>query len=436
MCGLFGLVRSTEGTHQEPASWVFVDLGRLAERRGRDAAGFALVQPRLPVAVFKATRPFGDFWLPHHGRLLHQARVALGHTRHASQGAPGRLANAHPLEVGSLAGTVNGDIDADDLRDRLPGGLPAPQGETDSEVLLLALDRVRGDLGAVCEVLAAVRGPAALAWFHRLDKRAGGRLGFQAERVPEGSVLVIATDTAVPTVVAERSFTPTARAGDEQRLSIWAGLDPHEVALFQAEARHRIAPVPGATYIPDHPRTWSPPPPDPRHSATTKGPANAPTPRTPRLHGPGHRQYRPHAGRLRPQRRLDALTRHDIPTCGTCTPRHYVTKQEERMTDQQIQQTVRQESVDLLLYRSNRRDGAYVRSGAQIAEAFVNSPFYRTFQAGWPLDRALRAFITAPEPDGLNSTFEEDGYPAVFDAILDHIRSLDRGRGSAKEDDR
>ena len=65
------------------------------------------------------------------------------------------------------------------------------------------------------------------------------------------------------------------------------------------------------------------------------------------------------------------------------------------MTDQQPQQAARQESVELLLYRSNRRDGAYVRSGAQIAKAFVNSRFYSTFQAGWPLDRALRAFITA-----------------------------------------
>jgi|SRR6266540_6452956 hypothetical protein len=106
------------------------------------------------------------------------------------------------------------------------------------------------------------------------------------------------------------------------------------------------------------------------------------------------------------------------------------------MTDQQPQQAARQESVELLLYRSNRRDGAYVRSGAQIAKAFVNSRFYSTFQAGWPLDRALRAFITAREPDGLNSTFEEDGYPTVFDVVLDHIRSLDDSRGSAEEGDR
>jgi glucosamine 6-phosphate synthetase-like amidotransferase/phosphosugar isomerase protein len=288
MCGLFGVARSTRAARPAFASGVFVDLGRLAEQRGRDAAGFALVQPPLPLAVVKDTGPFGRLWeARQHAPLLHEASLALGHTRHASQGAPGRLANAHPLETGSLVGTVNGDIDQDDLRRRLPG-LPAPQGETDSEVLLLALDHVRRDLAAVCEVLAAVRGPAALAWvdrarpdrvflargalcplaiardtqghlywassptwFHRLDERAGGWLGFQVERVAEGTVLVIATGDAALTVVAERSFTPTARTGDPQRFpSIWAGLDRHEVAAFQAEARHHIAPPSNVTRLP------------------------------------------------------------------------------------------------------------------------------------------------------------------------------------------
>jgi asparagine synthetase B (glutamine-hydrolysing) len=290
MCGLFGFARSARAAHPEWASGVFVDLGRLAEQRGRNAAGFALVQPLLPPAVVKAAWPFGALWeARQHAALLHQAGVALGHTRHASQGAPGRFANAHPLEAGSLVGTVNGDIDADDLRQLLPPGHAAPQGETDSEILLLALDRAMGDLEAVCGVLAAVRGPSALAWvdrgkpglvflargalcplavardahghlywgssptwFRHLDEQAGGGLGFQVERVAEGTVLAIATDKAVPTVVAERTFTPTARARDAQRFtSIWAGLDPHEAAAFQAEARHHIAPPSNVTYIPN-----------------------------------------------------------------------------------------------------------------------------------------------------------------------------------------
>jgi glucosamine 6-phosphate synthetase-like amidotransferase/phosphosugar isomerase protein len=281
MCGLFGLVRSTRATHPQAASGVFVTLGRLAEQRGRDAAGFALASQQLPLppTVVKATRPFGSLWhSPLHTPMLHQARIALGHTRHTSQGAPWRLANAHPLQAGALVGTVNGDIDQAGLRRRLPPGLPTPQGETDSEILLLALDRVRGDLGAICQVLTTVRGVTALAWidrtrpglvflargalcplvltrdahghlywgssptwFHHLDERSGGRQGFKVERVTEGTLLAITTDSAVPTVVAERSFLPTARAGDPERRSIWAGLDPGEVAAFQAKARHLTA---------------------------------------------------------------------------------------------------------------------------------------------------------------------------------------------------
>jgi glucosamine 6-phosphate synthetase-like amidotransferase/phosphosugar isomerase protein len=292
MCGLFGFARSARAAHPELASGVFVDLGRLTEQRGRDAAGFALLggPPPLPPAVVKDTRPFGSLWHPHHAPLLHQARVALGHTRHASQGTPDRLANAHPLEAGGLIGTVNGDIDQGDLRRRLPPGLPPPKGETDSEVLLLALDRARDNLEAICQVLAAARGASALAfldrarpglvflargalcplaiardtqshlywgssptWFRRLDEQASGGLGFQVQRVAEGTVLVIATGE-VPTVVAERSFTPTARAGDEQRASIWAGLDPHEVAAFQAQARRRVTLPSNVTHIPNQAR--------------------------------------------------------------------------------------------------------------------------------------------------------------------------------------
>ena len=164
MCGLFGFVRGARDETPERASAVFVALGRLAEQRGRDAAGFALVTDTGRCHVVKATGSFTSLWQRRYLPALHRAPVALAHTRHASQGAPDRLVNAAPLVVGAgLVGTCNGDIDAADLQRRLPG-LPEPQGDTDSEPLLPALDRVRGDLGAVCEVLSAMHGPAALAW--------------------------------------------------------------------------------------------------------------------------------------------------------------------------------------------------------------------------------------------------------------------------------
>jgi glutamine phosphoribosylpyrophosphate amidotransferase len=305
MCGIFGMVRSAHDPDPALASSVFVALGHLAEQRGRDAAGFLLVgddrafadddpggggdQPRDPVdsrdtrlgrcRVVKDTRRWGLLWRPDFVRALDAAEAAIGHTRHASQGSPGVLANAAPLVVGDgLIGVHNGDVDVEAFRGDLPMALPAARGETDSEVLLLALDQVRGDLPGTCDVLETARGVATLAWvdrhssglvhlaraalcplaiatdahdnlywasapswFRRLDEQAGGRIGFQVERVREGTVLVIAAG-GTPSIRASRSFEPVARPGDGWRFpSIWNGLDSADVEAFQAEASHRTA---------------------------------------------------------------------------------------------------------------------------------------------------------------------------------------------------
>ena len=310
MCGIFGMVRATDDPEPARASRVFAALGHLAQQRGRDAAGFALVTHRSgPAApppptdaacrhevqlgdclMVKDTRPWDDVWHAGYLPALDQAHVALGHTRHASQGAPDALANAAPLVAGAgLIGTHNGDLDIDDLVGRLPYELPSRQGDTDSEVLCLALDRVRDDLSAVCGLLSTMRGPAALAWadrgrprlvflaraalcplavardragnlywasspawFRLLDERSGGRLNLRAEPVREGVLLAVAAGE-VPTVAAERSFIPVARPGDAQRFpSIWTGLDARDVTSFRAIARHRIA---DASDPDQHPRS-------------------------------------------------------------------------------------------------------------------------------------------------------------------------------------
>ncbi len=300
MCGIFGMVRSAQDPDPARASRVFVALGHLAQQRGRDAAGFALVsrahlpsaRPAVPAEaighrdvqvghcrVVKGTRRWARLWRSSYLHELDGATVALGHTRHASQGTPGTLVNAAPMVVGDgLVGTHNGDINADDLRCLLPLAVHGSQGETDSEVLLLALDRVRTDPPAVCEVLSTVQGLAALAWvdrhapdlvhlaraalcplavardasgnlywasspswFRRLDERAGGRLGFEVELVGQGTLLTVAAG-ATPQVVARRSFEPVSRPGDDLRYpTIWDGLDPADVAAFRAEASHRTA---------------------------------------------------------------------------------------------------------------------------------------------------------------------------------------------------
>ena len=300
MCGIFGMVRSADDPDPAWASSVFVALGHLAQQRGHDAAGFVLVGPDRAVdaraavpldpigqrdvqvgrcRVVKDTRRWARLWRQSHLRALDEASVAVGHTRHASQGAPGTLVNAAPLVVGDgLIGTHNGDVDAEALRRDLAPELPLPRGETDSEALLLALDRVRGDPAAVCDVLSTVQGLAALAWldrhapdlvflaraalcplaialdargnlfwasspawFRQLDEQTGGRLGFEVERVGEGTLLAI-TGGGAPTIAARRLFEPVARPGDDWRFpTIWNGLDPADVAAFQAEASHRTA---------------------------------------------------------------------------------------------------------------------------------------------------------------------------------------------------
>src|SRR5207247_7466835 len=93
--------------------------------------------------------------------------VALGHTRAATQGAPGRRCNASPLAVGRLVGVHNGDVDTAALRLLLGASLPEPAGGTDSEVLYLALDRFRDDPAGVAALLSGIVGRAALAWVDR-----------------------------------------------------------------------------------------------------------------------------------------------------------------------------------------------------------------------------------------------------------------------------
>jgi glutamine---fructose-6-phosphate transaminase (isomerizing) len=302
MCGIFGMVRSARDPDPAWASSVFIALGHLAEQRGSDAAGFLLVdgggegapdgdggEAPDPIhrgdvrlgrcRVVKGTSRWARVWRAELLSALDGARVVLGHTRHASQGAPGALANAAPLVVGDgLIGAHNGDVDAEALRSGLPVALGPARGETDSEVLLLALDRVRGDLGAAGDVLASAHGLATLAWvdrhapdlvqvaraalcplaiatdardnlywasspawFRQLDEQTGGRLSFEVERVREGTLLAIAPG-ARPSIHARRSFEAVARPGDGWRFpSIWNGLDHQDVDAFLAESCHQTA---------------------------------------------------------------------------------------------------------------------------------------------------------------------------------------------------
>jgi glucosamine 6-phosphate synthetase-like amidotransferase/phosphosugar isomerase protein len=204
MCGLFGLLRCPDAGHREEASAAFVLLGVLAEERGRDSAGVALLSGRhrdsspAPAGitrfgnvqvgrcrVVKARGRFSRLWRPDLDHGLDRARVALGHTRWATQGGTG-LANASPMLAGTLACTHNGDVDAAALRARF--SLPAGFGGTDSEAIFQALAAAR-DADATVTVLGSIAGRAALAW---ADRAAPGRVHLARAAL---SPLVVAPDT-------------------------------------------------------------------------------------------------------------------------------------------------------------------------------------------------------------------------------------------------
>lgn len=188
MCGLFGLIRN-QLCDPSPASETLLALGVLAEERGTHAAGLAMATGGAPGAadgaagntappvnalpdltangwrVVKGDGVFRGVWRPALRTPLDRAPAVLGHTRFATQGAVGRFPNSSPLRVGRIIGTHNGDIDVPRLRDRFP--LRDPAGQTDTEVLLQALDQARGAIRPTLEVLAAAVGRTALAWTDR-----------------------------------------------------------------------------------------------------------------------------------------------------------------------------------------------------------------------------------------------------------------------------
>jgi glucosamine--fructose-6-phosphate aminotransferase (isomerizing) len=301
MCGIFGLIRHSEATQPERASAAFVELGRLAIERGRDSAGFALTNPdNRPqvtgsthrhvdaretvidgIRIIKDTVAFDDLWDDDkHLPLLAGNRVAIGHTRWATQGKRDALTNASPIIVGSLVGTHNGDVDTSTVNGKY--GLPKPYGTTDTEVLYLALDRDRRDRRKITDILRNVEGRAALAWvdrhkpdrvylsraalsplsiawdaegnlywasnprwFRDIDAKFGGAIGFHTiTLVEEGVLLTVSVADAAPVIEDMRRFTPKCRPSDA-RLSdgvVWRGFDPEDCAADKAQKRHTVAP--------------------------------------------------------------------------------------------------------------------------------------------------------------------------------------------------
>jgi glucosamine 6-phosphate synthetase-like amidotransferase/phosphosugar isomerase protein len=292
MCGLFGLLRCPDAAHPDHASAAFVLLGVLAEERGTDAAGVALLRRRpgagaAPqgcaryadvrfggVRIVRARGRFSALWRPALDDDLDRAALAIGHTRWATQGGRG-LAAASPLVAGTLVGTHNGDVDAAALRRRF--GLAQGPGGTDSEAIYQALARSGGTKAQV-KALAVLTGRAALAW---ADRAQPGRVflaraalspltvGIDAESnlwwasnpqwlrvaesetgirftrmmlVAEGTYAVLAAGRP-PRMLALRRFTPAARPGDLRSPGVWRGFTAADLARAHEPVmiRHQVA---------------------------------------------------------------------------------------------------------------------------------------------------------------------------------------------------
>ncbi|MEU9839075.1 hypothetical protein AB0C69_07610 [Actinomadura sp. NPDC048032] len=296
MCGLFGVVRSPFAADPGRASDVFVMLGALAEERGTDAAGLALLgaAPGLGGAggggcrVVKGRGRFSGVWRPEFLHELDRAAVAVGHTRWAAQGSPADAADAGPMVVAGAPATVvgayDGAIDAAGLRARFAP--PPASGATGSEPIL-GLLAGRRPPAEITGVLGALVGRVALAWVERdrptevhLARGALSPLTMavdtdqniywasnprwfrEVERhtrvrfaavvlLREGTYLKVGMERRpgrrdLPEVLATAAFVPTARDTDVDP-RVWTGFTPADAEGDRAGLLHRVVRQAGGT---------------------------------------------------------------------------------------------------------------------------------------------------------------------------------------------
>ncbi|MBO2447382.1 hypothetical protein J4573_09820 [Actinomadura barringtoniae] len=297
------MLRSPLADHPGLASEAFVALGTLAEERGTDSAGVALLSgrpvvrdTRLPAGradarrsdmrhaacrVVKGRGRFSEIWRDDLRPHVDASPVVLGHTRWATQGSPFDLVNASPLVVPGgdgpgIVATHNGDVEAGALRERF--ALPPATGTTDSERVFQLLAGCRRPAD-VTQVLGTLVGRAALAWVDRarpdrvhLARAALSPLAIamDAEQnlywasnprwyrevaretgvrftsvvmLREGTYLQVGLAPTrkrpVPRVLGRAAFQPTARGWDTDP-RVWTGFTTQDMERDRLLLRHRV----------------------------------------------------------------------------------------------------------------------------------------------------------------------------------------------------
>lgn len=172
MCGIGGFSFSENAEHvnaKRVARAMLLDI----EVRGRDATGFAFMDPTGAFQIHKAPLTATDF-VRRRLCIPRNARTAILHTRAATQGSELVNDNNHPIPQGHLVGVHNGIIWNDHTLWGDLVGADRRRAEVDSEVIFAGLAFGKQDSGAdVLDVLKTIEGPAAVAW---LDQEHPDRL--------------------------------------------------------------------------------------------------------------------------------------------------------------------------------------------------------------------------------------------------------------------
>jgi glucosamine 6-phosphate synthetase-like amidotransferase/phosphosugar isomerase protein len=160
MCGIAGF--SAGRDEEMDAAHVARALLLGIEERGRHATGAAFVENHQTYLA-KAAQPASTF--VHTLPMRPDARVAILHTRFATQGSPECNENNHPIDVGGIVGVHNGVVFNDNaLFSRLAPGTRT--AEVDSEAIFASLlHRTE----STTSTLSEIDGSAAVAWLQTTD---------------------------------------------------------------------------------------------------------------------------------------------------------------------------------------------------------------------------------------------------------------------------